>query len=113
MPSTYDASARAVQVHSSLQERQVHVLGRYTIKSRLEPPYTLRLATRGFPVQLRGCTRDVPGRTSPWNYTPLICIPAPWRKLKLKPKRILPCQFCVRSWLMDGPLTNHSVITIR
>ena len=44
--------------------------------------------------------------------------PAPWRQLKLKPKRIIPCQFCVRSWLMDGPLTNHrcpqhSVITIR
>ena len=52
-----------LQVHSSLQERQVHVLGRYTVKSRLEPPYTLRPTRRGVPVQLRGCTRDVPGRT--------------------------------------------------
>ena len=30
-PSTFDASATAVQVHSSLQERRVHVLGRYTV----------------------------------------------------------------------------------
>ena len=52
----------AVQVHSSLQERQVHLLGRYTVASRLEPPYTLR-PTRGVPVELSGCTRDVPGRT--------------------------------------------------
>ena len=53
----------AVQVHSSLQERQVHLLGRYTVESRLEPPYTLRPTRRGVPVQLRGCTRDDPGRT--------------------------------------------------
>ena len=53
----------SVQVHSSLQERQVHLLGRYTVESRLEPPYTLRLTRRGVPVQLSGCTRDVPGRT--------------------------------------------------
>ena len=30
-PSTFDTSATAVQVHSSLQERRVHVLGRYTV----------------------------------------------------------------------------------
>ena len=53
----------AVQVHSSLQERQVHLLGRYTVESRLEPPFTLRPTRRGVPVQLSGCTRDVPGRT--------------------------------------------------
>ena len=49
----YDASATAVQVHSSLQERQVHVLGRYTVESRLEPPYTLRPTRRGVPATQR------------------------------------------------------------
>ena len=44
--------------------------------------------------------------------------PTTLRRLKLKLQQILPCQFCVRSWPMDGPLTNHrcpqhSVITIR
>ena len=48
----------------------------------------------------------------------LTCILAPWRKLKLKPRRILPCQSYVCSWPMVGPPTNHrcpqhSVITIR